>query len=102
MFDYLPPLKYPMSMTVCGDQQLPGKSGSQSFWTGEHWTKRQTIVGMMTAVTKTITAYRPHLHILFVRKMRKRKRHIDNLVQSPEEVPIGSAIELHCNANIAS
>ena len=102
IFDYLPPLKYPMSMTVLGDQQLPGNSGSQSFWTGEHWAKRETIVGTTTAVAKTITAYRPHLHSLFVRKMRKRKRQIDNLVQSPEEIPIGAAIELHFKANIAS
>ena len=37
---YLPPLKYPNLITVWGDQQLPGKSGSQSFWTGEHWARR--------------------------------------------------------------
>lgn len=99
---YLPPLKYPMSITVRGDQQLPGKSGSQSFWTGEHWAKRETMVGMMTAVAKTMTAYKPHLHSLFVRKMRKRNRHIDNLVQSPEKMPIGAAIELHFKAVVTS
>ena len=92
IFDYLPPLKHPMAMTVWGAQQAPGKSGSQSFWTGEHRAKRETIIGTMTTVAKTITAYRPHLHSLFVRKMRKRKRHIDNLVQNPEKIPIGRAI----------
>lgn len=94
-YGYLPPLKYPMSITVWGDQQLPVKSGSQSFWTGEHWARRETIVGMMTAVANPMTAYRPHLHTVFVRKMRKRNRHIDNLVQRPEKMPIGAAIELH-------
>ena len=95
---YSPPLKYPMSITVWGDQQLPGKSGSQSFWTGEHWARRETMVGTMTAVAKIITAYRPHFHSRFVRKMRKRNRQIDNLVQSPEKMPIGAAIELHFKA----
>lgn len=91
-----------MSMTVWGDQQLPGRSGSQSFWTGEHWAKRETMVGMMTAVAKTMTAYRPNLHSRFVRKMRRRNRQIDNLVHSPEKMPMGAAIELHFKADITS
>ena len=102
IFVYLPPLKYPMSMTVWRDQRLLGKSGSQSFWTGEHWAKRETIVGTMTAVAKIITAYKPHLHSLLVRKMRKRNRHIDSLVQSPEVIPIGVAIEAHFSPNSTS
>lgn len=89
-------------MTIWGDQQVPGKSGSQSFFTGEHWAKRETIVGMITAVAKSITAYRPHLHFLVVRKMRKSKRQIDNLVQSPEKMPIGAAMELHFRAEVTS
>ena len=56
----------------------------------------------MTAVAKNITAYRPHLHFLVVRKMRKSKRHIDNLVQSPEKVPIGAAMEVHLRAEVTS
>lgn len=102
IYGYLPPVKYPMSIRVWGDQQLPGKSGSQSFWTGEHWAKRETMVGTMTAVANPMTAYRPHLHTIFVRKMRKRNRHIDNLVQSPEKMPIGAAIELHFKAVVTS
>lgn len=57
------------------------------------------MVGMMTTVAKTMTAYKPHLHSLFVRKMRKRNRHIDNLVHSPEKMPIG---ELHSEAVVTS
>lgn len=60
------------------------------------------MVGIMTAVAKTITAYKPHLHSLFVRKMRRRNKHIDNLVQSPEKMPMGSVIELHFEAIVTS
>jgi len=60
------------------------------------------MVGMMTTVAKTMTAYKPHLHSLFVQKMRKRNRHIDNLVHSPEKMPIGEAIELHSEAVVTS
>ena len=60
------------------------------------------MVGIMTAVANAMTAYKPHLHSLFVRKMRKRNRHIDNLVHSPERMPIGAATELHFKAIVTS
>lgn len=55
-------------------------------------------MGTITAVTKTIMAYKPHFHWVFVRKMRSRNRQTDNLVQRPERMPIGAAIELHFKA----
>ena len=56
----------------------------------------------MTIVANPMIAYMPHLQTVFVRKMRKRNRQIDNLVQSPEKMPIGADIELHFKAEMTS
>ena len=49
-----------------------------------------------------MTVYKPHLHSLTEWKMRRRARHIDNLVLSLEIMPIRMAIELHLKPFVMS